>query len=236
MRTAITIARRELGAFFVSPIAYMVAAAFLAVSGYLFSVILVTSRQATMSSVFDNVTVILLFMAPLLTMRLLADEQSRGTLELLLTAPVRDWEVVLGKFLAALALFGAMLLCTLVYPLILRFVGGNPDPGPIASGYLGLVLLAAAMLAIGTLTSSLTENQIVAAVLAFAILLLLWLIDAAGNVATGAAAVLSFLSLPGHYGDFARGAINLQDVIYYLSVTAGALFMATRALETRRYR
>jgi ABC-2 type transport system permease protein len=236
MRTAITIARRELGAFFVSPIAYMVAAAFLALSGYLFSVILITSRQATLIGLFNNVTVILLFIAPLITMRLLADEQSKGTLELLLTAPVRDWEVVLGKFLAALALFGAILLCTLLYPLMLWYVGGQPDGGPIITGYLGLLLIAAAMLAVGTLTSALTENQIVAAVLAFGGLLFLYLIDAAGNVATGAANVLRALSLRGHYDDFARGAINLEDVIYYLSVTVGALFIATRALETRRYR
>jgi ABC-2 type transport system permease protein len=236
MRTALTIARRELAAYFASPIAYMVAAAFLALSGYLFAVILITSRQASLSGLFFNVNVIMLFVAPLLTMRLLADEQSKGTLELLLTAPVRDWEVVLGKFLAALGLFAAMLVCTLLYPLLLWYVGGSPDVGPIVTGYLGLLLLAAAMLAVGTLTSALTENQIVAAVLAFGILLFLWLIDAAGNVASGAADVLRALSLPSHYDDFARGAINLEDVVYYLSLTIGALFIATRALETRRYR
>jgi ABC-2 type transport system permease protein len=236
MRTAVTIARRELGALFVSPIAYVVAAAFLALSGYLFAIILITSSQATLSELFQNVSFILLFVAPLLTMRLLADEQKQGTLELLLTAPVRDWEVVLGKFLAALGLFSAILLCTLVYPLFLWTIGGRPDIGPIVSGYLGLILITAAMLAIGTLTSSLTENQIVAAVLAFAILLFLWLIASAGNVATGASAVLSALSLPSHYDDFTRGAINLEDVIYYLSLTIGALFIATRVLETRRYR
>jgi len=236
MRTTLTIARRELGALFVSPVAYLVAAAFLALSGYLFAVILIGSRQATLDGMFFNVNVILLFMAPLLTMRLLAEEQSRGTLELLLTAPVRDWEVVVGKFLAALGLFAAMLLFTFVYPLTLWWVGGNPDIGPVVTGYLGLVLLAAAMLAIGTLTSALTENQIVAAVLAFGILLLLWLVNSAGNIVTSAADVLRDLSLPGHYDDFARGAINLEDVVYYLSLIIGALFIATRALETRRYR
>ncbi len=236
MRTAITIARRELSAYFVSPIAYLVAAAFLTLSGYLFSVLLITSRQAAFDVLFQNVGFILLFIAPLLTMRLLADEQKQGTIELLLTAPVRDWEVVFGKFLAALGLFGVILLCTLVYPLSLWAVGGRPDAGPLVTGYLGLILIAAAMLAIGTMTSSLTENQIVAAVLGFAILLFLWLIAAAGNVATGAAGVLQALSLPDHYNDFARGAINLEDMIYYLSLTIGALFIATRMLETRRYR
>lgn len=235
MHSALTIARRELGAYFVSPIAYLVLAAFLLISGFLFAIILVTSRQANLEGLFANVTVILLFITPLLTMRLLADEQRAGTLEILLTSPVRDWEVVVGKFLAALGLFAIMLLCTLVYPMILLWVGGNPDPGPIITSYLGLVLLAGAMLAIGTLASALTENQIVAAVIAFAVLLVLWLIGAAGNVATGAAPVLESLSLLGRFEDFARGAINLEDVIYYLSLIAGALFIATRVLETRRY-
>ena len=153
MRTALTIARRELSAYFASPIAYLVAAAFLVISGYLFSLILVSNQQATLEGLFFNINLIMLFVAPLLTMRLLADEQRSGTIELLLTAPVRDWEVVLGKFLAALALFGTILLCTLYYPLMLWRFGGKPDPGPMITGYLGLLLLAGAMLAIGTLAS-----------------------------------------------------------------------------------
>jgi ABC-2 type transport system permease protein len=236
MRTALTIARRELAAYFTSPIAYLVAAAFLAISGYLFALILINSQQASLENLFFNINVILLFVAPLLTMRLLADEQRSGTLELLLTAPVRDWEVVLGKFLAALGLFGAILLCTLYYPLMLWRLGGSPDPGPLATGYLGLLLLAGAMFALGTLASAMTENQIVAAALAFGLLLLLWLIGGAGNVATGAAAVLQAMALPNHFDDFARGAINLEDVVYYLSLMVGGLFIATRILETRRYR
>ena len=236
MRTTLTIARRELSAYFASPIAYLVAAAFLLISGYLFAIILLNSRQATLEGLFFNVNVILLFVAPLLTMRLLADEQHSGTIELLLTAPVRDWEVVLGKFLAALGLFVAMLLCTLYYPLLLWRLGGNLDMGPIVTGYLGLLLLAGAMFALGTLASALTENQIVAAVIGFGALLLLWLIGSASNVAPGAANVLNALSLSGHFDDFARGAINLEDVVYYLSLIAGGLFIATRVLETRRYR
>jgi ABC-2 type transport system permease protein len=180
--------------------------------------------------------VVLIFVVPLLTMRLLADEQKTGTIEILLTAPVRDWEVVLGKYLAAMGMFGVMLACTLYFPFILWRVGGTPDWGPILTGYLGLILLTSAMMAIGTLASAVTENQIVAAVLSFGILLLLWLIEAAGNIATGSATVLTYLSLPAHYNDFARGAINLEDVVYYLSVTIAALFIATRMLETRRYR
>lgn len=236
MQTALTIARRELGAYFVSPIAYMVTAAFLLVSGYLFSVILINTRQASLEILFNNITVILLFITPLMTMRLLADEQRNGTIEVLLTAPVRDWEVVLGKFLAALGLFGIILLFTLFYPLLIWRLGGNPDWGPIAGSYLGLLLMAGAMLAIGTLASSLSENQIVAAVIAFAILLILWLITAASGVAGDASRVLQALSISERYNDFVRGAINLEDVIYYLSLMIGALFIATRVLETRRYR
>ena len=236
MRTAWVIARREILAYFISPIAYLVSAMFLLISGFLFSLILIQNQQASMDGVFLNVTVVLIFIAPLLTMRLLADEQKSGTLEILLTAPVRDWEVVIGKFLAAMGLFGVMLLCTLYYPIILWRIGGSPDWGPILTGYLGIILLSSAMFAIGTLTSSLTENQIVAAVLGFGILLLLWLIDAAGNFATGAADILRYLSLPNHFNDFARGAITVEDVVYYLSVTCVALFLATRSLESRRYR
>jgi ABC-2 type transport system permease protein len=236
MRTALVIARRELLAYFISPIAYMVSAVFLLIAGYLFSLILIQSRQATMEGLFFNIMVVLIFVVPLLTMRLLSDEQKTGTIEILLTAPVRDWEVVVGKYLAAMGMFGVMLACTLYFPFILWRVGGSPDWGPIMTGYLGLILLTSAMMAIGTLTSAVTENQIVAAVLGFGILLLLWLIEAAGNIATGSATVLSYLSMPAHYNDFARGAINLEDVVYYVSVTIGALFIATRMLETRRYR
>jgi ABC-2 type transport system permease protein len=189
-----------------------------------------------MDGLFFNVTVVLIFIAPLLTMRLLADEQKTGTLEILLTAPVRDWEVVLGKYFAAMGLFLLMLVATLYYPFILWRIGGNPDWGPILSGYLGLILLSSAMIAIGTLTSAVTENQIVAAVLGFGVLLLLWLIESARNVAPGAGEILAYLALPAHYDDFASGAINLDDVVYYVSMTVGSLFLATRILETRRYR
>ena len=236
MRTALVIARRELLAYFISPIAYMVSAVFLLIAGYLFSLILIQSQQATMEGLFFNIMVVLIFVVPLLTMRLLADEQKTGTIEILLTAPVRDWEVVLGKYLAAMGMFGVMLACTLYFPFILWRVGGTPDWGPILTGYLGLILLTSAMMGIGALTPAVTETQIIAAGLGFGILLLLWLIDAAGNIATGSASVLTYLSLPTHYNDFARGAINLEDVVYYLSVTIGSLFIATRMLETRRYR
>ncbi|MGB9592968.1 MAG: ABC transporter permease [Anaerolineae bacterium] len=236
MKNTLTIARREIQAYFVSPIAYVVAAAFLAIMGYFFAMILYYSREATMRYTLGNMTTVLLFVAPILTMRLLAEEQRMGTIELLLTAPVKDWEVVLGKFLGSLALYACMLGVSLYFPLVLTMVG-NPDPGPIVSGYVGMLLLGGALLSLGVLTSSLTQNQIVSAVLGVVLIILLWLVSALGDV-TGAplSGVFRYLALSEHFYDFFKGVIDTRDVIYYLSVIAAALFLATRVLETRRWR
>ncbi len=235
MRNTLTIAQRELYAYFVSPIAYIVTAAFLVIGGYLFSLILYFSREATMRFIFGNLSFILLLIAPMITMRLLAEEHRSGTIELLLTAPVRDWEVVLGKFMASLTLFVAMIALTLVYPLVL-FVFGSPDGGPILSGYLGLLLAGAGYLSVGLFTSSLSRNQIVSAVLGIVLLLVLWLADAAGSFAGGGiSSILSYLSLSSHTSDLTRGVIDTKDVIYYLSFIASFLFLAVRSLESRRW-
>ncbi|MFQ5856460.1 MAG: ABC transporter permease, partial [Anaerolineae bacterium] len=231
-------ARRELGAFFASPIAYLVTAGFLAIAGYFFSVILVLSRQATMQFVFGNMVVVLLFIAPLLAMRLLSEEQRSGTIELLMTAPVRDWQVVWGKWLAAFVLFLVMMAFTGLYAVVLWRLG-NPDLGPMLSGYLGIILLGGALLALGTLTSAVTENQIVAAVLGVALAVLLYVSSALTDL-SGAGSLLGrffeYLALSEHLSDFTRGVVDTTHVIFYLSVTAGALYLATRALETRRWR
>lgn len=238
MRNMLIIARRELGAFFASPIAYLVTAGFLAIAGYFFSVILVLSRQATMQFVFGNMVVVLLFIAPLLAMRLLSEEQRSGTIELLMTAPVRDWQVVWGKWLAAFVLFLVMMAFTGLYAVVLWRLG-NPDLGPMLSGYLGIILLGGALLALGTLTSAVTENQIVAAVLGVALAVLLYVSSALTDL-SGAGSLLGrffeYLALSEHLSDFTRGVVDTTHVIFYLSVTAGALYLATRALETRRWR
>lgn len=236
MKSTWTIARREVGAYFVSPIAYIVMAGFLFIMGILFERSLFYSRQATLRYLFQNVVFLLIFVAPLLSMRLLAEEQRSGTLELLLTSPVRDWEVVLGKFAAALALFATMLALTLLYPLILlRF--GNPDLGPILSGYLGALLMGASMLAIGVFASSLSQNQIVAGVAGMVMLLFLWLTGVLAEAFGGPfSTFLTNLSLVVHFPDFAKGVIDTKDAIYYLSVTAAGLFLATRSLEARRWK
>ncbi len=235
MRNTLTIAQRELYAYFVSPIAYVVAAAYLVIGGYLFSLILFYSREATMRFTFGNLNFILLLIAPMITMRLLAEERRSGTIELLLTSPVRDWEVVAGKFLASLTLFLAIVALTLVYPLVL-FVFGSPDSGPIVAGYLSLLLAGASYLAVGLFTSSLSSNQIVAAVLGTVLLLVLWLADAAGSFAGGnLSSVLSYISLANHSNDMMRGVIDTKDVVYYVSFIATFLFLTVRSLESRRW-
>mgnify|MGYP001103619741 CR=1 FL=1 len=236
MKNIWTIGRREVGAYFVSPIAYVVTAAFLFIMGILFERILFYSRQATLRYLFQNLGFLLIFVAPLLSMRLLAEEQRSGTLELLLTSPVRDWEVVLGKFVAALALFAVMLALTLLYLLIL-LIFGNPDMGPILSGYLGVLLMGGSMLAMGVFASSLSENQIVAGVVGIVMLLFLWLTGALAEAfGPPISTFLSNLSLAAHFPDFVKGVIDTKDVVYYLSVTAAGLFLATRSLEARRWK
>ena len=235
MRNAWLIARRELGSYFTSPVAYAVTAVWLLIVGYFFALILYYSREATMRYLFHNVTFFLLLMGPALTMRLVAEERKSGTIELLLTSPVRDGEVIAGKFIAALTLWALMLAVTLVYPALLRAFG-NPDPGPIATGYLGLLLLGSAILALGVVASTLTSNQIIAALVAFALGLLFWLSEALQDVLSGAlGSFFSYLSLSSHFYDFPKGVVDTKDVIFYLSITVAALFLATRLLETRRY-
>ena len=238
MRNVLALTGKELRAYFVSPVAYVVTAGFLLIMGIFFAFVIMQplgSQTASLEPVLGSAPVILLLLAPALTMRLLAEETRSGTMELVLTSPVRDGEVVLGKYLASLLLFLFMLALTLVYVVVLlRF--GNPDRGVLVSSYVGAALFGAAFLAVGVLASALTQNQIVAAVISLATLLALWLIDIFASLTRGVLAdVLSYLSIIARYNDFMRGVISSQNVIYYLSVIAVALFLATRALETRRW-
>ena len=230
------IAQRELRSYFVSPVAYVVGALFLLISGFLFSIILSQSSEASMRPLFGNFAVIFLFIVPGLTMRLLAEEQRTGTLELLLTAPVRDAELVLGKFLGVLLLLLILLAITLVYPVIL-LLAGNPDRGPIVAGYLGVVLQGAAFLAIGLFASSLTQNQIIAALLTFVILLLLWLAEALSQFTGGRVGDLfRFLSITRHFDEFPRGIVDTRHVLFFLSVIAASLFFTIVSVQARRWR
>jgi gliding motility-associated transport system permease protein len=232
----LAIAEREIKSFFVSSIAWIIAAAFMAMCGFLFAVILLNSNEASMRFLISNLSVILLFVAPFLTMRLLSEEIRLGTVELLLTNPVRDIDVVFGKFLGVMGFIVVMLALTLYFPALL-FVFGSPDPGPIVAGYLGVLLQAAAFAAIGLAVSSTTENQIVAAFLAFAINLILWLSESISQfVGKPLDAVMKYLSITTHFQDFSRGVIDSSHVIFFLSVIATALFLTYLSLQTRRWR
>ena len=202
----------------------------------MFSLILFFSQEATLRYLFGTMTTVLLFIAPVLAMRLLAEEYRSGTIELLLTAPLRDWELVLGKWMASVVLWATMLLFTLVYPYFL-YLYGPPDWGPVITGYVGIFLFGAALLALGTLASALTENQIVAAILGVVFTVGLWVLRGAGDLVSGPLqSLITYIALADHTLDFTRGVMDTRDVLYFLSVITVALFLATRAVEVRRMR
>jgi ABC-2 type transport system permease protein len=182
---------------------------------------------------------LLLFTTPAITMRTLAEEQKNGTLEILLTAPVRDWEVVIGKWLGGMMFILVLLLITWFFPIVLnQVIQPGIDQGLMAAGYLGLVLLAGAFMAVGVMTSSFFSNQIAAFFASLGILLVLWMISYPSQAmgATGGE-LLRYLDLSEHYfGNFFRGVIDLKDIVYYVSITALALFLGSVSVETRRWR
>src|SRR5438874_7607211 len=235
--TTLAIAQRELKSYFVSPVAYVLTAFFLLIAGYLFSLILLQSNEATLRYLQSNLSVIWLFVTPFLTMRLLAEEQRTGTIELLLTNPVRDAEVVAGKYLGALVFLFFMLAFTLYYPALIYLLSGRPDLGPMAAGYLGIVLQAGAFLAVGLLASSLTENQMISAILSFAVLLVLWLADAvSNNLGSPVKDIFKYLSITQQFNDFPRGIIDTSHVVYFLSLVVACLALTMLSLQTRRWR
>lgn len=237
MKNTMTIAWKETKAYFSTPTAYIVGAMFLVLTGIFFVFDMTRPfAEASIRNFVSWASLFIMFLAPLLTMRLLAEEQKLGTLELLLTAPVRDWEVVLGKYIASLATLLVTVAFTLYY-VVLLYVFGNPDTGPILSAYLGLILFGASALAIGLMASSLSGNQIVAAVVGMGILLMLSFIDRISVIVEGVAAeVLTGVSMNAHFIDFSRGVLDTSHIIYYLSMAAVFLFIAVRSLETRRWR
>jgi ABC-2 type transport system permease protein len=247
--------KKELRSYFVSPIAYVVMVMFLAIAGYFFyssfafftflgfqamsNPMMARNLNVTegvLRPLYGNLGVILLFIMPLLTMRLFAEEKKQGTIELLLTYPVRDLAAVLAKFAACLAVYLLMLGLTALYPVLL-VIFARPEVGPILSGYLGLFLLGAAFIALGALASSLTENQIVAAAISFGALLILWVLGWSSQFAgSGAGWLLSHLSLLEHFDSFPKGIIATQDVIFYLNFLVFCLFLTLRSLESHRWR
>lgn len=247
--------KKELRLYFTSPVAYAVGTIFLLIAGYFFYSIFAFFTMASMQSMmnpamarelnvtdsvmrplFANLSVILLLIMPLLTMRLIAEERRAGTIELLLTYPIRDGAVLAGKYLAALALYAMMIGFTLAYPAMVAYFA-RLEWGPLLTGYLGLLLMGAAFLAVGLFASSVTENQIVAAVITFGVLLMFWVIGWSADYAGGGfGRVLAHLSILEHNESFARGVLDTKDVIYYLNFTALALFLTLRMLEARRWK
>jgi ABC-2 type transport system permease protein len=235
MSPALVISRREIRTYFNSPVAYIVVTVFTAITGYLFFTQLFMEKQAELRQLFGFMPFLFMFMVPAITMRLLADEKSTGTLELLSTMPVRDWEVVVGKFLAALALVGTAVGLTIVFAISVRTLGPL-DRGPAIGGYIGLLLMGGAFVSIGVMCSAWTRNSIVAFIAAFGISFALYLFGKLTQfVPEMLQPVISFLSIDGHFENIGRGVIDTRDVIYYLSIIGTCLLLATTSLESRRW-
>jgi len=236
MRNVLTLFRREINASFFSPMGYIAATFFLFISGIYFYNILVLSREVTLRYTLESVSFFLMSVTPLVTMRLFAEEKKSGTMEVLMTVPVSDLQVVLGKFLGAMGFLIAMLAPTGVYVLALSLVG-DPDYGAIISAYVGMLLMGGLFASIGLFVSSLTSNQIVAAIVTFISLISLWI---AGYLSLQTrwplSAFLDYMGAAGHLDSFLKGVIDTRDVIYYLSLTVYFLFLSVRSLETRKWR
>jgi ABC-2 type transport system permease protein len=247
--------KKEMRLYFTSPIAWVILTSFALITGYFFYSIFAFFSLASMQSMmnpmmarelnatdsvlrplFSNISVILLLLMPLVTMRLFAEERRSGTIELLLTYPVRDGAVLLGKYLAALVVYAVMLAVTLVYPAIVSYFT-RVEGGVLLTGYLGLLLMGATFLAVGVFTSSLTENQIVASITTFGILLIFWVLGWSADYAGGVwGRVLTHVSLLEHFDSFAKGVLDTKDILYYVDFTVVALFLTLRSLEARRWK
>jgi ABC-2 type transport system permease protein len=254
MRTAWIIFRKELSSYFVSPVAYLLLTMFGLIFGFFFwnplgyfvyvgmesqmrgQMMPMNLNEQVIRPLLSNVSVIGLFFIPMITMRLFAEEKRTGTIELLATSPIRDLEIIVGKWLAAMAMYAGMLLFTAInFAFLFRY--GNPDWKPLVIGYLGLLLQAGCLLAIGTFISTLTKNQIIAGAATFGVCLLLWVFEWASGYETATwARVLSYMSVINHFESFGRGVINSKDAIFYVTLTFLGLFFTARSMEALRWR
>ena len=251
MRNILAVAGKELRAYFHSPIAYLVMALFAVLCGFFFynytaAFVVQTFRMMATGQMAPNVsineyiirplyegvlTVVLLLLIPLVTMRLFAEEKRSGTIELLLTSPLTDLQIILGKFLGALALYGVLMLLSFLY-IGLLFLYGNPNAKPLLADVLGLFLFGGALLSLGMWISTLTKNQIIAGVVAFALFLLLYVFDWVNSYSSSdAGRVMSYMALTTHFDNFAKGVIDSGDVVYYLSVIVVGIFLTARSVE-----
>lgn len=258
MRNTFHIFKKEIKAYFASPVAYVVLAMFMLITGYLFYGIfayfstlsfqsqvdpsiakqenLLNVTEGVIRPLFGVISMIMLIMMPLLTMRLFAEEKKTGTMEMLLTYPVTDLEVLLGKFFACVGVLGVMLGLSVIYPaLVLAY--GDPEIGPILTGYIGLFLLGAAFISLGIFASSLTENQIIAATISFGVLFLFWMLNLSVPFAGPVMAdLLNYISIISHLEALAKGVIDTEDMVYYVIITVLFLFLTLRMLESKRWR
>jgi ABC-2 type transport system permease protein len=252
VRNIMAIADKELRSYFSSPIAYIIIGFFLLPFGVFFYLYLTAFVRQSMQQaqfggamninqnviryVLQNASVIILFIMPMITMRTYSEEKRSGTIELLLTSPVTDLEIIVGKFLGALGLYMALLSVTLPYMGIL-FYYGNPEWRPVAAGYLGLLLMGGTFVSLGLLISSTTNNQIVAGIVTFVVFLLLWIVgwfaDSAGPTI---GPITSWLSITEHFDDFSKGIIDTKHVLYYMSLITFGLFLTAKSVDTERWR
>ncbi|MBY0471320.1 ABC transporter permease [bacterium] len=247
-----TIAQRDFRSYFTSPIAYVVIGAFMSIVGFMFFFNLdhyvrqmafsamgnkgVSVTDGIVRPFYGNMNVILLFIAPMITMRLFSEEKKMHTIELLMTSPLTLTEIIVGKFCSAMLLVGVMLLVTSIYPIVL-FSAFTPDYGPIVCSYVGTFLLAGCYMAVGLFLSSMTENQVVAAASTFGVGLMFWIISwaasAAGPFWSG---LLTNLSLIGRFNNFGQGLLNSADIFFYLSYIFVGLFLTHRVMDSYRWR
>jgi ABC-2 type transport system permease protein len=258
MRNVLTIAGRELRSIFSSPIAYVVLTGFLLLGGWFFFNLLarfnllvsmysnfqgnaeaaqrLNVNEFVLGPLLHNLSVVLIILVPMITMRSFAEEKRAGTYELLLTSPVSIWEIVLGKFLGAAGFVSVMVALTLIYGAILAAYG-NPEVGIMASGYLGLWLLALSFVAIGLFASSLTENQIIAAVTGLVLMMLFFVVGwAADTAGEPLGAILRYLSITDHSSDLIRGVVDTKTLVYFASMIVGWMFLTQRSVESIRWR
>ncbi len=239
MRSTLTIARRELTGLLFSPIGYVVLALFALGSALIFYIGFAPGNHATMRITYDGVVWLLVFLAPAISMRLISEELSRGTIERLMTSPLGDTQIIVGKWLAALGFF-ALLLVPLVVQAVVLEINADPDLGPVSTGLIGLLLVGALYLAIGTFASAATENQIIAFLLTVFIIcgftFLLYFLPEVSFIPPGIRAAMVYANVNRQFAEFNKGLIDVRNFVYFASVTALFLFMAVKLLESRRWR
>ena len=254
MSNILAIAHKELKSYFSSPIAYIAIGLWALLYGYFFFAILnffvrqsmqmnqfgpqaLNLNQQLIRPLLQNVTILILFLMPMVTMRTYSEEKRSGTIELLLTSPITDFQIVLGKFFGALSLYAVMLLVTLLHLGALYFYGGRPEWKPIITSYIGLLLLGGCFVAIGLFVSSLTKNQMVAGVGTFVVLLLLWIINwMADSAGPWLGEIMRYLSITEHFDDFGKGVIDTKHLVFYLSVIVFGLFLTLKSVDSERWR